>query len=192
MRYRSLVITTFLFIAPSLVLAGEATISWTPPTICADGSPLNLCPTSGFRIYGALIGQVKLLLASPPATATSHLIANLAPGNWCFDMTTLAGLSESVRSNEACKTVPAPAPNPPNITGVTAVAVVPGINMAPVYKVQNDGSRGAAVVGFVPLWTPCAGSVLFSYRSQAYRRVDSGAVRWWGAAQTGKVAAACG
>lgn len=105
-----------------LAQAGTVTVTWTPPTTCNDGSALVNCATTGFKIYGALSAQTKVLLASPVASATVQVFNTVTAGNWCYDMTTLAGAQESAHSAQACKVVAAPAPNPPTIVTIDAVA----------------------------------------------------------------------
>jgi hypothetical protein len=63
--------------------------------------------------------------------------------------------------------------------------------MAPAYRINADGSRGSAVLGFVPTGTACAGAPVYTYRGVSYARVPRETVKWWGTSPTDAVAAPC-
>jgi hypothetical protein len=181
---RSLLLS--LLLLPLLASAGTVTITWTAPTsTCADGSPISNCVTTGFKIYGALCGQPKVLVATPAATATAQVLANVAPGNQCYDMTTLAGTAESVHTAEVSKLVPNPLPNPPTIKTIDATA----------YEIRTTSTSVAAVrVGVTPLGVPC----LDEFKIVAgvkYNKIDSvvvDLVNWPAAPNSYNVWAKCG
>jgi hypothetical protein len=80
-----------------------------------------------------------------------------------------------------------PRPNPPsNVT----VAVVTGLNMAPVYSVTAKNTL-SALMGFAALGAPCGDVVLVRYRGHDFREVARADVKWWGST-TLRVAAPCG
>jgi hypothetical protein len=83
----------------------SATLSWVPPTLNTDGTPVrNL---AGFRIYyGNRSGQYSEILSVPGARVTSAVIEGLAPATWYFAVRayTTEGV-ESADSAEASKTI---------------------------------------------------------------------------------------
>lgn len=85
----------------------------------------------------------------------------------------------------ACVAIP-----PPPVTPVV-VAVVPGLNMAPVFGITSTNARGSTVLGFVPVGKPCSGSVVYTYRGKGYRRVANADVLWWQSTPTTAAAVAC-
>jgi Fibronectin type III domain len=89
--------------------AGTATniakLSWTPPTLNTDGSPLN--DLAGYKVlYGSSPGNYTHELAITDPSATSFTVTGLAPGTWYFAMKAVdtAG-NESGPSGEAWKTI---------------------------------------------------------------------------------------
>jgi nitrite reductase/ring-hydroxylating ferredoxin subunit len=65
------------------VQTGSATLSWTPPTLNEDGTPLtNL---KGYRIYyGTNSSSLGTMLDIPNPGVTSAVVENLSPANWYF------------------------------------------------------------------------------------------------------------
>jgi hypothetical protein len=92
-------------IAVQAVATGSATLSWTPPTLNSDGSPLtNL---AGFKVYW---GTSQNNLASSATInnpgITSYMVENLVPGTYFFATTAFnSSGTESDRSNTASKTI---------------------------------------------------------------------------------------
>jgi hypothetical protein len=76
---------------------GATTLSWTPPTMNVDGTPLKL---TGYRIYW---GQSKdyfphsVTLTNPGLTR--YVVDQLAPATWYFVATALSADGESEFSN---------------------------------------------------------------------------------------------
>jgi hypothetical protein len=62
---------------------GSATLSWTPPTLNEDGTPLtNL---KGYRIYyGTNSSSLGTMLDIPNPGVTSAVVENLSPATWYF------------------------------------------------------------------------------------------------------------
>jgi hypothetical protein len=87
------------------VASGSATLSWTPPTLNTDGSPLtNL---AGYRVYwGPAAGNYPNSLTLNNAGLTSYVVSNLAPGTYHFVVAARnsAG-AESAVSNSGSKTI---------------------------------------------------------------------------------------
>lgn len=176
-----------------------AQLSWTPPTQNENGTPLtNL---ASYKILHATT-SAGLETATPiviPAPASSYTLTGLPVGLRYFAVkaTNSAGV-DSVLSNVATKTVAAvsatasasvtvtPRPNPP--TNVT-VAVVEGLNMAPVYSITKLGKL-STLMGFIDTGSPCTGTPLLTYRGFDFHEVDRADVKWWGSTKL-RVAAPC-
>lgn len=84
---------------------GTATLSWTPPTENADGSPLT--DLAGYRIYyGRNRDNLTEVVVVNNPGLTRYVVENLSPANWYFSMTSLNARGvESARSSTATKTV---------------------------------------------------------------------------------------
>jgi len=85
--------------------SGSATLSWTPPTLNTDGSPLT--DLAGFRIYyGTASRQYSASVTIPGKAISSAVIESLAPATWYFAVRAYntSGV-ESDYSSEARKTV---------------------------------------------------------------------------------------
>jgi len=62
---------------------GAATLSWTPPTTRADGSPIGRL--AGYRIlYGPTSGRYERVAAIDNPGISIYVIDGLAPGTWYF------------------------------------------------------------------------------------------------------------
>lgn len=94
------------------VLAGDATLTWEPPTGNTDGSELtNL---AGYRLYRSVDGSEFSLLAdvNNPATLT-YIDGGLDGGDYCYNVTAYNALAlESEPQGPVCKTVAPRVPNP--------------------------------------------------------------------------------
>jgi len=87
------------------ITLGSATLTWTPPTLNTDGTPLT--DLAGYRIYwGASSGVYTDSVQLDNPGLTTYVVENLVPGDWYFVSTAInaAGV-ESSYSNEAVKTV---------------------------------------------------------------------------------------
>jgi hypothetical protein len=76
---------------------GATTLSWTPPTMNEDGSPLKL---TGYRIYWGLTADNltnSVTLDNPGLTR--YVIEQLKPATWYFVATALSSDGESEPSN---------------------------------------------------------------------------------------------
>jgi hypothetical protein len=84
---------------------GSATVSWTPPTLRSDGSPLN--NLAGYRIhYGTSSGSYSQSITVDTAGLTTFTVENLAAGTYYFAVTAFdsAGM-ESSYSTPVSKTI---------------------------------------------------------------------------------------
>lgn len=163
--------------------AGTVTLNWIPPTTCDDGSAIATnCPTTGFKVYGAAQGQPKVLVWTAIKTDTSAVLSNVQAGTWCYDLTTLAGTKEStLHSNEVCKTIAAPGPNPPVLTTVTTTA----------YTVTKARDRFVYIaIGNVPPNTRCDATQCIGL-GPLYCIVPSASVSWSGTVRAPLVVAVC-
>ena len=87
------------------IAMGSATVSWLPPTENHDGSLLT--DLAGYRIYyGRDQNNLSQVIELDNPGLTRHVVENLTPARWYFQMTALdtAG-AESARSPAASKTI---------------------------------------------------------------------------------------
>jgi hypothetical protein len=76
---------------------GATTLSWTPPTMNEDGTPLKL---TGYRIYWGLAADNltdSVTLSNPGLTR--YVVEQLKPATWYFVATALSSDGESEPSN---------------------------------------------------------------------------------------------
>lgn len=167
-----------LFLLASVAQAGTASLTGTVPTQNTDGSLIT--GTITYSVYKGAAGQaVKPLMVSGLSTPV-YTAANLPGGTTqCFNMTASVNGAESAYSNEVCKLIPSPIPNPPvlSVTAVTAYQPVPALN-----------KYNLVVVGTVKNGTPCIGS----QDVNGLHAVNRLAVKWSGAARPQVVVAQCG
>ena len=182
-----------LLLLAGLANAGDALLSWTPPTTNTDGSAIPATGAgslTGTRVewgscsgtaFGTAAGTVTV-----PTPATSTTITGLGVATYCFRaFARNAYGSESLASAVVNKVFPAPVPNPP----VLAVPVIAGMLQTPVYSVASSGKM-SAFVGFADVGTQCTGPVLFTYRSKSFREVPRTSVKLWGSTSL-RLAAPC-
>lgn len=131
---------------------------------------------------------ILLLLFLLPPDAIGQVVV---PGAGPICPACVGGKRPGVVAGVRCPPCPGTVVTPPP-AGPLVVAVVTGQNMAPVYRINANGSRGDVVIGFVPVGTPCSGPVVYTYRSRGFRRIAPTAVRWWNTASTTSAAAPCG
>lgn len=172
---------------PMASFAGSAALTWTPPTKNTDGS--NITGAITYKVYRGSQGAAKSVLATV-ATAAYNDASAPDGTTQCYTVSAVVAAIESAQTAEACKVFPLPTPNPPTNLTVT-VAVVAGINMAPVYKLTATGKRSADPAGFVPVGMTCTGNVLFYYRNLSFRKVDMAQVKFWSVVPDANVAAPC-
>ena len=177
----------FLALMPIAASAGTATLTWTAPTQYTNGTAITAPIT--YRVYRGNCGAAKTLLASPSAAT---YVDSTAPdgSNLGYAVTAVVAGVESAQTAEVCKAFPLPVPNPPANLTVT-VAVVAGINMAPVYKLTATGKRSPDPAGYIALNQSCTGNVLFTYRGFSWRQVDASKVQWFGVTPSASIAARC-
>lgn len=167
--------------------ADTKTVTWTNPTTNTNGSALSASSITRTTVYWGSSASAMTSSKIVAGAATSTTV-DLAPGTWYVGAKTTANGNDSALSNVVQVVIPQPTPNPP----VVAVAeVVAGVSETPAYKLTWTGSRGSAVVGFVPKGTACIGPQLLTYRGLGYRKVPASSVKWWATKATDDVVAAC-
>ena len=166
--------------------AGTASLTWSAPTTNADGTPLT--DLKSYKVYGALQGQTKTLLATVLAPTVTYTHNGPTEGQtWCYTVSAVDAVgNESVMSNESCKTVPNVPPSPPVLQTVTVTAMA---TETPVFTVTNGG-RGV-MAGLMPPGKACSGPVLFVYRGSSFYKVNATDVHRWGTPLTANFAAPC-
>jgi hypothetical protein len=76
---------------------GSTTLSWTPPTMYDDGTPLKI---TGYRIYWGLVeGHYTNSVTLDNPGLTRYVIEQLTPATWYFVATALSADGESPPSN---------------------------------------------------------------------------------------------
>ncbi len=194
-----LFILAVLAMVPLALRAETGTLSFTVPTQYTNGQAMPASAITGYDVQcskwtptggaaGACSQFPAIVLA---AAATGGVITGTVPatgGAACFQIRTKTASAVSAWSLESCKTFAPLVPNPP---GNVTVAVVFGINMAPVYKLTSTGKRSADPAGFIALNESCTGNVLFTYRGQSFRKVDAAKVQFWATVPDANVAAPC-
>lgn len=83
----------------------QATITWTPPFLNDDGTPL--VDLAGYKVYGSLNGGAfGLLQTVANSAATGTVVPGLAVGSWVFHVTAYDTEGfESVPSNTGSKVI---------------------------------------------------------------------------------------
>lgn len=98
--------------------APQFTVTWTAPTAYTDGTLIGTAAIT-YQLYsGASGAEVKL---GNPVTSPPYVITPApAPGKpLCVQVTAIVNGVESVKSAEACGTMPYPAPNSPTVITIT-------------------------------------------------------------------------
>jgi hypothetical protein len=105
------------------VTTHAATLSWTAPTTCVDGSP---CTATGYNVYRAAIAcpasglPAGALRIANAVTTTSYSDTTVtAPGSYCYYVSALNSAGESAASNTAGGTLAQPVVGPPTNFTVT-------------------------------------------------------------------------
>lgn len=187
-RLSGILFALALIVAAIPANAGTATINWVAPTQYTNNQAIPAGTAITYRVYGGRQGQPKTAIGSTVALTYTHATAPNGE-TWCYAVTASVASVESAQTTEVCKAIPPLVPNPPTIVTVEVVA---GINMTPLYRINADGSRGTALLGFVPVGTACAGPVVYRYRGRNYRRpADFSIVKWEATPPTMNAAAAC-
>jgi hypothetical protein len=163
-------------------------LTWVAPVSMSDGSALQ--PFT-YRVEQQA-GSGAFATIATGVTSLQQYVKNLAPGAYTFRVFANCATScnESAASNLATKSATAPVvtPNPPVLT----IAVVIGVNTAPVFRIVGVGpyTRGAEF-GYVPVGIACNGDSVFQYRGLKFYRVDVQPAELWGTSDSANLAAPC-
>lgn len=197
-NFSAFLLTLAIVLLAAPAFSAPAGLSYTRPTEYTDGTPLPVGDITRYDIQcvsftptGGTAGTCPTISpTSLPGTATGGTVTLTIPaagGSACFQLrTVVASGATSDWSNTACKTFAPATPNPP---GNVTVAVVIGINMAPVYSVTAAGKM-STLMGFADVGAPCGDARLFTYRGLPFHEVARENVRWWGSTKL-RVAAPC-
>jgi len=115
--HAGLLVSMIVLISAVTVFAGDATLSWDPPTTNEDGSPLT--DLAGYKIYyGTTSGNYTNSI--DVGNVTTYTVVNLTEGvTYFFVVSAYDTLgNESDYSNEVSKKIESEDTTPPQITGV--------------------------------------------------------------------------
>jgi hypothetical protein len=92
-------------ISVNAVADGQATLSWTAPTLRSDATPLS--DLAGYRIYyGTTPDSFTQMITVNTAGVTTYVLENLGQGTWYFAIAAFDSTGmESALSNPASKTI---------------------------------------------------------------------------------------
>ncbi len=184
-EYKELCITSaliiFILLSAATVYAGEATLTWDPPTTNADGTPLT--DLAGYKVYyGTESGNYSQSI--DVGNVTTYTVSGLTNGQTYYFAVTAYDTSgnESDYSNERAKTIESSSSTPvPDITVTDSIGsatdlempfgdVTAGNSSAKTVTVKNDGNADlsiGSVAGSNPVEEPfsisddtCSGQVL--------------------------------
>lgn len=176
---RKVLITLISTLMPIICFAGDATVTWTPPTQNTDGSALtNL---AGYQIvYGTSAAALTQAIQVPSPSTTTYTVTNLPTGTWYFAVKAYNSANTySDISNVASKVVSVAPPAPP--TNLHVIDVV-------VYQVIGTANKfGLIPVGTVPATTSC----ISDQSVNGYNAVDRNVVTWYGSVKPQVVVALC-
>lgn len=94
--------------------APTASLSFTPPTVNTDGTPVTTPLT--YNLYQGTASGAEVKVASGLTGSPIVLNTGLADSTYYWYVTAVNAAGESVPSNEVCKTFPASAPGTVTIT----------------------------------------------------------------------------
>lgn len=105
----------FLSVFASAQAAPTATITFSPPTAYADGTPIAAGTVLSYNLYQGEKGAAKTKVGSvtSPTTVTTGLQVGKS---YCWAVSAVANAVEGALSDEACKSFPFPAPGKITIT----------------------------------------------------------------------------
>lgn len=165
----------------SLAWAGEATLTWTAPTLRTDGSAYT--NPDGYRIFYWVDSQPEMVYDVTDPAVTTQTLTNLGAGLWSFQMTAydVDGV-ESSRTNIVTKEILNAPPEPPGNLQVQASDLT-------AYTVVKRTDRFVMLpVGTVAAGTQCDPTQYVN----GYFVVPRAAVSWSGSIKPDVVVAQCG
>lgn len=168
-------------------------IEWNAVTTDVDNKPLTTPVTYRVEQRAGTTGNFTQIATG--VTATRLYVENLAPGTYFFrGYANCSGSScvESVASNVVSRAATA-VPVQPSAP-VFTIAVVIGLDHAPVYRLTQAGKRDERyhdACGYIEVGKQCHGPVAFRFRDSSFRRVNDTDVKPWKVDCSGNVAAPC-
>lgn len=84
--------------------ARSATISFTRPTQFTDGTTIPTGTTITYNVYQGARGSTSKTRVGTITGTSTTINSGLQPGEYCWQVTTVANGAESALSNEGCKT----------------------------------------------------------------------------------------
>jgi hypothetical protein len=184
---KRVILLTVLSILCGVAHAGEALLSWVPPTERVDGTALT--SLAGYRLLWGTAPRSysEQVTVNDPGT-TSYRITGLAPGTWYFAATAFdaTGL-ESEYSAEVSKVIADAQPLPPD-----AVRVVQDAARTAYVIVQTADRITLVPVGAVPAGTACGSQAIRDANGVTAYVVPRSAVTWAGSVRSEVVVAECG
>lgn len=107
--------------APSVAAGTNVSITWTPPTVNADGSALS--PLTAFTVYRGPTPTSLARLNSVGSTVLAYSDSNMPVGTWYYAVTASNTAGESAQTGPVSITVMAPVTTPsvPGVPGSVKV-----------------------------------------------------------------------
>ena len=132
MAYKSIVLFLIALLTSSFSNAGEATLTWTPPTQNEDGTPLS--DLASYKIYSgcSVSGVYERPVETVTVAASSYIVSGLPDTGTCYFAAKAVNSSNvpSVYSNEATKVFSvAQLPGPVLDTEITWAESLPAQNL---------------------------------------------------------------
>jgi hypothetical protein len=155
-----------LLVVMSSAFAGEAELSWLPPTARCDGKPLV-----GLQGYSLLWGQARQELGVAPQV---HTIRGLSPGTWWFSLSAIDGDGEQSEFLTVSKTIE---PADFKTTSTDVFTIVKRTDRFVLLK-----------VGTAPIGTQCIADQMIN----GHYVIPRAAVVWGGLVRPDVVVARCG
>lgn len=145
----------------------EDQISWSGPTVCADGSPITDCPVTGYRVETAksCTATTWSLAGTTAANVLTFKATNLTAGLNCYRVKAQSAGGDSAASATTSATATPPLPGTP--TNVTVSDVV-------AYEIRENaqGVLVASRIGIVPAGSLCSQETR-EVSGVTYNRVDA-------------------
>lgn len=164
-----------------------ACLQWSAVTEREDGSTYPTGTTVTYRVEKQT-GSTWTSLGT--VTQTRFLASNLAYGEHVFRVFAIVNSLTSDASNTSSRRIDEPRPRAPVLT----IAVVIGMDHAPVYRLTKAGKRDERyrdACGYIPVGAACDEKTVFRFRDATFKRVNPDDVKEWNVTCGENVAAPC-